>query len=85
MRRLVGMGTVYERVRQPQPGITLNDLADDQFVGERVVAQLLDMSLSWIRKQRLLKQGPPWQKIGARNVRYPIRGLREWLRREATD
>jgi predicted DNA-binding transcriptional regulator AlpA len=58
---------------------SLDQLQDEQNVDERMVALVTGMSLGWIRKQRLLKQGPPWRKLG-KSVRYPVRALREWLR-----
>ncbi|MGA2390553.1 MAG: hypothetical protein ABSF97_16420 [Candidatus Sulfotelmatobacter sp.] len=56
----------------------LGDLRNEQHVSERIVAEVTGLSLSWVRKQRFLKQGPLWKKIG-KSVRYPVCGLREWL------
>lgn len=60
------------------PAVTLDRLEDDQCIDERLVSQLMAVSLSWVRKQRLLNQGPPYIKLG-KAVRYPVRGLRKWL------
>jgi hypothetical protein len=56
----------------------LADLRDDQHVSERTIALVTGLSVSWVRKQRLIKQGPTWVKVG-KAVRYPVRELREWL------
>src|SRR5690242_5804504 len=76
MRRQITPANISGNMRQVRP--ILDDLQDDQHVDERIISQLTGLSLSRVRKQRLLKKGPPWIKVG-KAVRYPVRGLRGWL------
>jgi len=43
------------------------------------VAALLNMSTSWLAKQRLQGTGPPYIKMGGA-VRYDAVSLREWMK-----
>jgi predicted DNA-binding transcriptional regulator AlpA len=45
---------------------------------ERQVAELINISVSLLRKWRRLQDGPPWVKLG-RVVRYLETDLRAWL------
>jgi len=80
MRRDLRSATKTATRGMPSTGPLLADLRDDQHVNERIIAQVTGLSLSWVRKQRSLRQGPPWTKFG-KAVRYPVRGLREWLQK----
>jgi predicted DNA-binding transcriptional regulator AlpA len=42
------------------------------------VAQVTGMSLAWVRRQRLLDDGPPYRRLGG-CVRYDPAELRAWL------
>jgi predicted DNA-binding transcriptional regulator AlpA len=60
----------------------LDKIQDGQSVDEHTVALILGMSVQWVRKQRLLKQGPRWIRLG-RSVRYSVAELRTWQGRAA--
>lgn len=48
-------------------------------LNERDVAHAVGMSLGTVRRWRLLKDGPPYLKIGA-SVRYRPSDLADWLK-----
>ena len=45
----------------------------------REVAELLRMREQTLASWRAERYGPPWTKMGKRAVRYPSRGVREWV------
>lgn len=51
---------------------------------EQQVAQITAMSLGTLRRWRLLRQGPPFCKLGSSAVRYDADQLREWLASRST-
>ena len=53
-------------------------LRADIHIDEFQLQQLTHLSLSNIRRRRARGQPPAFVKLG-RNVRYPIRRVREWL------
>jgi len=56
-------------------------LRADIHIDEFQLQQLTHLSLSNIRRRRARGQPPAFVKLG-RNVRYPIRRVREWLASE---
>jgi predicted DNA-binding transcriptional regulator AlpA len=48
------------------------------------VAKILNVSTSWLAKERMSGTGPRFVKIG-RSVRYPEAALREYIRRGLAD
>jgi predicted DNA-binding transcriptional regulator AlpA len=65
------------RLKRARAVPALDQIQDGQSVDEHTVALILGMSVQWVRKQRLLKQGPEWVKLG-RSVRYSVAELRAW-------
>ncbi len=47
-------------------------------IDEREAARLLNVSVPTLRRWRLLRQGPPFRKLGAL-VRYDQRSVESWL------
>jgi predicted DNA-binding transcriptional regulator AlpA len=50
-----------------------------QVLTPKQAAQLLNLSVSWLAKQRLKGTGPPFLKLGG-SVRYDPVVLKEWMR-----
>lgn len=55
----------------------LNNILES-YLDEHDVARITKISLASVRRRRLLKQDPPFVKIGS-SVRYPPREFRSWL------
>jgi len=51
----------------------------DRLLHPKEVAQMLNVSLSWLAKARLRGDGPRYVKIG-RAVRYPESSVREYVK-----
>jgi predicted DNA-binding transcriptional regulator AlpA len=51
------------------------------FLADRDVAKLLGISLSTIRRWRLLRRGPPFHKLGS-SVRYQLGSVIAWLEQQ---
>ncbi len=45
---------------------------------DREVAEITQMSVPWVRRQRLLNAGPPYRRLGG-CIRYDPAELRVWL------
>jgi predicted DNA-binding transcriptional regulator AlpA len=50
----------------------------EQLLNERDIAEITGMSLATVRRWRLLRQGPPFRKLGGA-VRYRPEELEDWL------
>ena len=60
-----------------QPNAAVSQLVEP-LLSERDVAVILGLSLTRIRRWRLLKKGPRYIKVGAA-VRYRLEDIRGWL------
>ena len=67
----------------PPPAVPLAETKPEQasLLDERQVASALSLSVASVRRWRLLRQGPPYVKIGSA-VRYERRELLEWVARQ---
>ena len=54
----------------------------DQLISEREAANLLGMSLSWMRQLRWRGEGPPHSRLGNR-TKYAMADLEAWVREQA--
>ncbi len=45
---------------------------------DREVAGIMQVSVAWVRRQRLLNAGPPYRRLGG-CIRYDPAELRSWL------
>jgi predicted DNA-binding transcriptional regulator AlpA len=67
------------------PAIAINDgdsmeaLKTDRLLHPKEVAQILQVSISWLAKARLSGTGPTFVKVG-RNVRYPAASVRDYIK-----
>lgn len=53
----------------------------EQQLNERQVAELLGLSVHWLRQRRCYGDGPPYRRLG-RSVRYPAESLFRWLEQQ---
>jgi predicted DNA-binding transcriptional regulator AlpA len=60
-------------------GLPVNT-APSPLIDETEVAAILGVSLRTLRRWRANGDGPPWQKLGVKWVRYPRAGVTEWQR-----
>ncbi|RUX73890.1 DNA-binding protein [Mesorhizobium sp. M7A.F.Ca.US.006.04.2.1] len=56
---------------------------DEDLLNTAQTAKLLGVSVQWIETGRSKGYGPPFIRIGARNIRYRRDSLREWLKGRA--
>lgn len=56
------------------PELVLND----RLLCEKEAARILGMSVAWLQRQRWLKAGPEYIRVG-RSVRYRLSTLLRWL------
>jgi predicted DNA-binding transcriptional regulator AlpA len=49
-----------------------------EYITEKDVSSFTGVSLSTLRRWRLMNEGPPWLKFGGA-VRYPVAALRSWI------
>jgi predicted DNA-binding transcriptional regulator AlpA len=75
-RALVIEGQVERYNERPSMGTTPSSLI--QLLNEHQVAELLGVSVATMRRWRLLRQGPPFLKVGAL-CRYRMADVSAWL------
>ena len=59
-------------------------LAEDRLLDEYDVALVTALSVSKVRKLRMMGDGPPFVKLGTHrraSVRYSLRDLRDWIQK----
>jgi predicted DNA-binding transcriptional regulator AlpA len=61
------------------PGASTRPGLSDQVLTPKQAAAFLNLSTSWLAKQRLKGGGPPYIKMGGA-VRYSAAALQEWMR-----
>ena len=58
---------------------TIQTISEEQeYISEKQASVILGISVKKLQKDRLLKVGMPYYKIG-RSVRYSLIGLHEWV------
>ncbi len=45
----------------------------------REISELYSVSVEYLKKQRHIKQGPPYVKLGDKTILYDIRQFDEWF------
>ena len=53
-----------------------------RLVTEAEAAEMLGMTVSFLQARRVRGGGPPFVRVGSRTVRYDIRDLESWIRRQ---
>lgn len=53
----------------------------EQQLTEKQVAELLGLSVHWLRQRRCYGGGPPYRRLG-RSVRYPAGNLLHWIEQQ---
>jgi predicted DNA-binding transcriptional regulator AlpA len=62
-----------------QSGASTKPIISEQLLTPKQAAAFLNLSTSWLAKQRLTGGGPPYIKMGGA-VRYSASVLQEWMR-----
>lgn len=62
-------------------GIRNADHLRPEVVDEHAAAEIIGVSVSWLRNERRSPGSPPFCKIGSR-IRYRPEALREWVRQQ---
>jgi predicted DNA-binding transcriptional regulator AlpA len=57
--------------------------SDFRLLSESQAAKVLCLSRACLRHWRVVGQGPPWIRLGARLVRYDMAALRRWIEERA--
>ena len=63
---------------QNSPGFDFQGDSDWRPLDEYAAAEMLDVSVYWLRKARRTKSGPKFVRVG-RNVRYLLGDLKNYL------
>ena len=53
---------------------------EDRLLSTRQLAELTGLSAVTLSRWRSQRKGPPWIRLSASSVAYPLGGYREWVR-----